>query len=87
MATVILSHRVKDYISWKALYDSDKGRRDSAGVTEIAVGENADDPGMVHIVFQVADPSAMRAMMNDPELHKTMEAGGVISQPEVIIIN
>ena len=59
MATVILNHRVKDYPTWKALYDSDKDRREGMGVTELAVGENVDDPGMVHIVFQVADPNAM----------------------------
>ena len=87
MATAILNHRVKDYPTWKALYDADQPRRASIGITELAVGENADDPGMVHIVFQVADPNAMRAMMADPELQKVMEAGGVISKPELAILN
>jgi hypothetical protein len=87
MATVILNHRVKDYNTWKPLFDSDKARRDSAGVKELAVGEKAGDPGNVYIVFDIADPSIMEKMMSDPELQAKMQEGGVISKPEVTVLN
>jgi hypothetical protein len=86
MATIILNHRVKDYASWKARYDGDKARRDRAGLKEIAVGEKAGDPGMVYLVWQIADTSVINKMMTDPDLQKTMQEAGVISAPEVVII-
>jgi len=87
MATVILNHRVKDYKSWKANYDSDKPRRDAMGGTELAVGEKHDDPGMAYMIWQMPDTSALQQMMADPELQKIMAEGGVISVPEMIILN
>ena len=86
MATVVLNHRVKDYASWKVLFESDRARRDEAGVKQIAVGQKAGDPGNVYMVWEVADPSIIAKMMADPELQKRMQEGGVISTPEAIII-
>jgi hypothetical protein len=86
MATAILNHRVKDYASWKTGFDGDSARRSAAGVTELAVGQRSDDPGMVYIVFHVQDASVITGMMNDPELQQIMQENGVISKPEMMII-
>jgi hypothetical protein len=86
MATIILNHRVKDYDSWKPLYDSDKARRDGAGLREIAVGQKAGDPGNVYLIWEAADTSIISKMMSDPDLQKKMQEGGVISEPQVTII-
>ena len=86
MATVILNHRVKDYASWKTGYDSDAARRTGAGLKEIAVGQKAGDPGMVYIIWNVADVSVLQPMLSDPALQKTMQEAGVISAPELTIV-
>ena len=86
MATVILNHRVKDYATWKTLFDTDAARRSGAGLREIAVGQKEGDPNNVFLVWEVADTGIIKGMMNDPELQKVMEAAGVISIPEVTII-
>jgi hypothetical protein len=87
MATVILNHRVSNYTSWRAIYDADQPRRDAMGLTQLAVGEKHDDPGMVYMVWTIADASQLNQMMSDPELQKTMQEAGVISAPEVTILN
>ncbi len=86
MATVILNHRVADYATWRPLFDSDSPRRSGAGLKEIAVGQKAGDPGNVFAIWEVADPSIIAGMMADPELQARMKEGGVISAPELIII-
>lgn len=86
MATLIVNHRVNDYATWKTMYDSDSARRDGAGMREIAVGEKAGDPGNVFLIWSVDDVSGIEQMMQDPELQKRMEEGGVISKPEVTVI-
>ena len=85
MATIILSHDVKDFASWKPHYDADSPRRDSLGFKEIAVGTQSDNPNKVFIIWD-ADPGAVDRMLKDPELKEKMEAAGVISAPEVTII-
>ncbi|MCX6227482.1 MAG: hypothetical protein NTV01_22560 [Bacteroidia bacterium] len=86
MATIILSHDVKDFAVWKPTYDADSARRSNAGLQEIAVGTKSDNPNKVFMVWK-GDPSAVDKMMHDPELAEVMKKSGVISAPEVIVVN
>jgi len=86
MATVILSHRVNDFNTWKPFYEADKPRRDATGINEIAVGQKSGDPGLVYMIWDVKDPAALQKMVSDPELAKVMKEAGVISAPELVII-
>jgi hypothetical protein len=87
MATFILSHYVKDFASWKPIYDGDAERRTSAGFTELAVGTQEGDPKKVIMIWQGDSIDAAKKMMQDPELKKKMEIAGVVSPPEMVIIN
>jgi len=86
MSTIILSHDVKDFASWKPHYDADSARRQNLGFKELAVGTQANNPKKVFVIWE-ADPDAVEQMLQDPELKEKMEAAGVISPPEVTIIN
>ena len=86
MSTIILSHDVKDFASWKSEYDADSARRKNAGLKELAVGTQSDNPNKVFMIWE-GDPGALDQMLHDPELKEKMEAAGVISPPEVTIIN
>jgi hypothetical protein len=87
MAKVILSHRVANYDSWKTKFDADKPRRDAMGITEIAVGKKSDDHGLAYMIWEVADAAELMKMSTDPELQKVMQEAGVISAPEVTILD
>lgn len=86
MATIIMSHDVVDYATWKPVYDADSARRDDAGLRELAVGTKSDNPNSVYIIWD-GDAAIMEQMMRDPELEEKMKEAGVTSAPEVIIIN
>ena len=86
MSTIILSHNVKDFASWKPHYDSDAPRRNSAGFKELAVGTQSDNPNKVFIIWD-GEVDALNKMLQDPGLKEKMEVAGVISPPEVTIIN
>jgi hypothetical protein len=87
MATVILSHRVKDYAKWRPVFDSDSERRTRVGLKNVQVFRAQDDPNNIYIQAEVDDPSAWGKMANDPELRQKMEEGGVISQPTALVLN
>lgn len=86
MATIIMSHDVADYATWKPFYDADSSRREEAGFKELAVGASSDDPNKVFIIWD-GDKAIMDQMLQDPELKSKMEEAGVTSAPEVTIIN
>jgi hypothetical protein len=86
MAIIILSHDVKDFASWKPIYDADAERRNSVGFKELAVGTKSDNPQTVYMIWE-GDPAPLEEMMKDPDLRVKMDEAGVISVPEVIVIN
>ncbi|MDH4092547.1 MAG: hypothetical protein OEV74_14485 [Cyclobacteriaceae bacterium] len=86
MATIILSHDVKDFAAWKPHYDGDSPRREGAGFKQLAVGTDASNPNKVYMIWQ-GDPKVLEKMLQDPELGAKMKEAGVISKPEVIVIN
>lgn len=86
MAIVIAKHKVRDYATWLPGYIGDKARREGMGITDVAVGEATEEPGMAHMVWDVADPAAMMAMMSNPALQQMMAEAGVISAPEVVVL-
>jgi hypothetical protein len=86
MAIIIMSHDVKDFASWKPIYDADVERRTSAGFKELGVGTQADKPQKVFMIME-GDPAGIDSMMQDPDLEEKMREAGVISPPEITVIN
>jgi hypothetical protein len=81
MARVFINHPVADYDTWRPHFDADKPRRAAAGVADVAVLRDADDPSSVWIVAE-ADAAAVEALLSDPELAKLMQEAGVTGPPQ-----
>jgi hypothetical protein len=86
MSILILSHDVKDFEEWKPYYDADSARRENAGFKELAVGTASDNPNKVYIIWE-GDPGPLDQMLHDPKLAELMKTAGVVSVPEVIVVN
>ena len=86
MSIIILSHDVKDFASWKPHYDGDVARRENVGLKEIAVGTKSDDPNKVIMIWE-GKSEGLDKMLQDPGLKEKMEVAGVLSPPEITIIN
>ena len=86
MAVIVLNHDVKDFATWKTHYVADTARRNNAGLKEIALGTKSDNPHKVYIIWE-GDPKNLEPMLTDPDLEKVMKEAGVVSKPEVIVIN
>ena len=86
MAIIIVNHDVKNFASWRPHYDADSDRRINAGLKELAVGTDSENPNKVFMIWE-GDPAPLDNMLKDPGLKEKMEEAGVISAPEVTIIN
>ncbi len=79
---MFLHHPVADFDAWRPVFDGDAARRDAAGLTDVRVLRDADDPNSVWLVAD-GDVAAMEEMLRDPALAETMRDAGVTGAPEL----
>ena len=82
-----VTHEVKDYSVWKKGFDADKVNRDKAGIKLVAVYTSVDNPNLVTITTEAPNIEVARGFASNPELKAAMEKVGVISAPDVKILN
>jgi hypothetical protein len=78
-----LMHQCKDFPVWKKAYDADAPRRTAAGLTEIHVLREQDNPNLVGLMFGVSDVGRAKAFTTSPDLAATMRAAGIIGTPRM----
>jgi hypothetical protein len=76
-------HECKDFAVWRKAYDADAPRRAAAGLTEIHVLREHDNPNLVALMFGVTDVGRATAFTTSPELAAAMKAAGVIGTPKM----
>lgn len=83
-AAVIITHEVADFDTWKKVFDGHEGARKAAGIVGHHINRHVDNPNRLSIYLATADLAKTRAFAESPDLHKTMEAGGVTSVPTAL---
>ena len=85
MPTIFARHRVTDYEAWRPIYDDDVERRDAAGLREVGVYTDPDDPNTVVIIFDADSTDGFFEMLGSEDLRAKMEEAGVVGAPETWI--
>lgn len=85
MARVFMQHPVADYSTWRPIFDADQPNRKSAGVVDVAVLRDADDPNSIWMVFE-ADPSVLDPMLADTDRQGLMQEAGVLAPPQIWVV-
>lgn len=80
---MIMNHRVKDFDTWFAGFQKGKSIRDAAGLVDVLVARNIDDPNMVQVVNDITDMKKAKEFPHSKILKKRMKMAGVIGTPEV----
>lgn len=83
MITVIVQHTVRDYDTWKPVFDEHGDIRRRHGATGHQLYRGADDPNAVTILNQFPTREQAEAFANDPSLPEAMKRGGVTGEPRV----
>jgi hypothetical protein len=81
----LVTHKVKDWATWKAAFDNHKQVRTDNGIREILVGNSMDDPNLVTISFAITDPEKAKAFMASKDLRDHMAKAGVQGAPTVFM--
>jgi hypothetical protein len=83
MVTVINTHEVNDFNTWKQLFDSGAENRAHAGINIRNVYRGTENPNKVTVISEVADAETARAFVANlrPALAKV-----AVSEPDIMIL-
>jgi hypothetical protein len=76
-----VTHKVKDWDTWKKTFDSHKQARMEAGLIDRSVGYSMDDNHIVTVVFVVTDMAKAKAFTTSKDLKDKMTEAGVEGPP------
>jgi quinol monooxygenase YgiN len=85
-AAAVVTHEVRDYDAWKAVFDEHAAARKRAGIKQSHVNRSADHPNVLSVYLAADTREAIGAFLADPEVKGTMQRGGVVGAPTVAMI-
>ncbi len=86
MAQLFVQEKVEDYARWRQVYDSADSTRRKFGMTGEKVFQIASSPNELVVIIEWPTTDQARAYAQSSELKQAMQKAGVISQPEVLIL-
>ena len=86
MAHMIIRHRVADYAAWRREFDDHRSARDAAGLNDLHVWRNIDDPDDLVLLFEATDVDSAREFVASPDLRDKMQEAGVQGMPEIYFL-
>ena len=83
MAILLVKHNIKDYSTWRKVYDEHKTFRTKSGMLSEKVYRSTTDPTEIVLLFRWYNIMNAKMFSQSEDLKKTMEKAGVISKPEM----
>jgi quinol monooxygenase YgiN len=82
---IIVQHKVRDFDSWKPVFDEHGVVRRKHGATGHEIYRAVDDPNDITVVNHFRSKEGAQALAADPSLKEAMERAGVISGPRITL--
>ena len=86
MATLYVNHKVKDYTTWRKVFDDLTAMRTGHGCTGHKVYQAPGDPNNVTILTEWKTIDNAKEYSTSEDLKAGMKDAGVISQPDVAFL-
>lgn len=87
MIKTIWFHRVKDFTSWKKVFDSFYSNRKKGGEKSYSVGTVKGEPNNVYVINEWESVEKFNTFRNSTELQNAMKDAGVLEEPKIYIVN
>jgi len=87
MAHMLIRHRVTDFDRWKEAYDEHQAMRDEAGLTNVHLWRNENDPNEVVALFEASDVAKAKEFAGSADLKENMQAAGVQGPPDIMFLS
>ncbi len=83
---MLVRHKVSDFAKWKPVYDEHASARQNAGLRELHLLRNTENPYEVILLFSVEDPEKAKAFAASDDLRQAMQKAGVSDKPDVYFL-
>jgi hypothetical protein len=87
MPHMLIRHKVKDFGKWKPAYDAHRQARAAAGLKDLHLWHNVDDPKEIFLLFEASDVAKAKAFATSKDLKEKMTAAGVTGRPEIFFLS
>jgi quinol monooxygenase YgiN len=87
MTSMLIQHKVKDFVEWKKVFDSAAGLRTSSGELSAQVFRDVSDPNSITTINKWNSLANAQKFAHSPELKAAMEKAGVAGAPSVYFLN
>lgn len=81
-----VSHSVKDFPTWKGVYESSAEIRKTATTKDYHILRSLADENVVTVMGTASSKEKFNEFISNPDLKGAMEAAGVTSKPEVKVL-
>jgi erythromycin esterase-like protein len=86
MPTLAVQLTIGEYAKWRPVFDKHKPLRDKAGLTNVRVYRDADNPSEVVVWGETSDVAKVREALAGQEIRSGMQEAGVVGPPRVHVI-
>lgn len=83
MTHILVNHKVKDYTTWKNIFDDFIDVRKLAGEKSYRILHPSEDPNDLTIFFEWDTLENAETFMTSNELKSAMQKGGVVDVPDI----
>ena len=83
MPYVLIRHNVADFSKWKPAYVAHLPARLEAGLRDVHLLRNIDDPTEVVLLFEAEDLQKAREFTVSSDLPEKMQEAGVVEKPDI----
>lgn len=87
MNYVIFRARVEDFNKWKPVFDENQSFRKAAGLRDVNVLRNIDNPNEIVILFEASDLAKAKEFTTSDDLKEKMQESGVLGRPDIIFLS
>ena len=81
-----IRYKVADFAKWKPAYDAHASARQSAGLKELHLLRNTENPNEVILLFSAEDAGKAKAFAGSDDLRQAMQKAGVSDKPDVYFL-
>ena len=86
MPTIAAQITIGDYCKWRPVFDKHKQLRDKAGLRNVRVYRDADNPRELIVWSETSDLAKARKALTSPEIRSAMQEAGVVGPPKIHVI-
>lgn len=83
MAYVMVKHSVKDYATWKPIFEANSGQRKVAGSKGTIVLRGVKNPNEITVLNEWDTVENARKFVESPDMKAAMDKAGVLGTPEI----